>query len=203
MWALAYATRFLNCLLFSAGFWAAIRPWRSLRARIWCTVLDETGDAGVHSSWSCETVDMGLVLTVGPASCCLKQLSCAVCLTRVYHGHCESLGNLLVALANPLHLPFRHIEDVCNFSRRLGLESWWSALWFLVWSWACWQKQCWALTDDLKFHISAFIAQSYLQLTNQAPCLFLPYSLKPRIWSWPLRQDFGPAKTGLLIIINL
>ena len=33
-----------------------------------------------------------------------------------------TLASLLVALANPLHLPFRHIEDVCNFSRRLGLE---------------------------------------------------------------------------------
>ena len=62
-------------------------------------------------------------------------------------------------------------------------------------------EQCWALTDDLKFQISAFIAQSYLQLTNQAACLFLPYSLWPRIWSWPLQQDFCSAKTGLLIII--
>ena len=34
LWALAYATRFLSCLLFSTGFWAAIRPWRPLRARI-------------------------------------------------------------------------------------------------------------------------------------------------------------------------
>ena len=32
------------------------------------------------------------------------------------------VSSLLVALANPLHLPFRNIEDVCNFSRRLGLE---------------------------------------------------------------------------------
>ena len=32
------------------------------------------------------------------------------------------VASLLVALANPLHLPFRHVEDVCNFSRRLGLE---------------------------------------------------------------------------------
>ena len=32
------------------------------------------------------------------------------------------IASLLVALANPLHLPFRHIEDVCNFNRRLGLE---------------------------------------------------------------------------------
>ena len=60
LWALAYATRFLSCLLFSAGFWAALRSWRPLRARIRRTVLDETGVAGVHSSWSCEVVDMGL-----------------------------------------------------------------------------------------------------------------------------------------------
>ena len=33
------------------------------------------------------------------------------------------VASLLVMLANPLHLPFRHIKDVCNFSRRLGLES--------------------------------------------------------------------------------
>ena len=33
-----------------------------------------------------------------------------------------TFATLLGALANPLHLPFRHIEDVCNFSRRLGLE---------------------------------------------------------------------------------
>ena len=59
LWALAYAARFLSCLLFSAGYWAAIRPWRPLWARIRRTVLDETGVAGVHS-WSCEAVDMGL-----------------------------------------------------------------------------------------------------------------------------------------------
>ena len=41
------------------------------------------------------------LLTIGPASCRLQPLSCAVC---------------------PI-LSFRHIEDVCNFSRRLGLES--------------------------------------------------------------------------------
>ena len=52
LWALVYA-RFLSCLLFSAGFWAAIRPWRPLQARIRRTVLDEKGVAGVHSSWSC------------------------------------------------------------------------------------------------------------------------------------------------------
>ena len=60
LWALAYATQFLSCLLFSAGFWAAIRLWRPLRARSRHTLLDKTGVAGVHSSWSCEAVDMGL-----------------------------------------------------------------------------------------------------------------------------------------------
>ena len=59
--ALSYATRFLSCLLFSAGFWAAIRPWRPLRVRIRHTVLDETGVAGVHS-WSCEADQQAVVL---------------------------------------------------------------------------------------------------------------------------------------------
>ena len=43
---------------------------------------------------------------------------------------------------------------------------------------------------SIKFQISACIAQSYLQLTNRAPCLLLPYSLWPIIWSWPLRQNW-------------
>ena len=72
------------------------------------------------------------LLTVGPASCRLEQLSCAVCPTCVCHGHRQSLGS------------------------------------------AC-----------------------------ESSCLFLPYSQWPRIWSWPLRQDFCPVKTDLLIIINL
>ena len=38
-------------------------------------------------------------------------------------GSVMDFASLLVALANPLHLPFRHSEDVCNFSTRLGLES--------------------------------------------------------------------------------
>ena len=38
-------------------------------------------------------------------------------------GSVMDVASILVALANPLHLPFRHIEDVCNFSWRLGLES--------------------------------------------------------------------------------
>ena len=38
-------------------------------------------------------------------------------------GSVMDIANLLVTLAKPLHLLFRHIEDVCNFSRRLGLES--------------------------------------------------------------------------------
>ena len=171
----------------------------------WCV-------AGVHSSWSCEA----------------------------------DIASLLVALANPLHLPFRHIAHICNFlmigtlvchvschvadafiqndlqltrlSRRhtpwsnLGLRAFEQAVQILSWphqgsnhrpcgsksscltsmlqaappvSWACWQKQCWAL-NDLKFQMSAFIAQSYLYLANQAPCLFNPYSLWPRKWSYAI-----------------
>ena len=53
LWALAYTMRFLSSLLFSAGFRAAIRLWRPMRARIRHTVLDETGVAGVHSSLLC------------------------------------------------------------------------------------------------------------------------------------------------------
>ena len=45
------------------------------------------------------------------------------CLARsAQPGSVMDVASLLVVLANPLHLPFRHIEDVCNFSRRLGLE---------------------------------------------------------------------------------
>ena len=89
LWALVYATRFLSGLLFSAGFWAAIRPWRPLRARIRRTVLVETGVAGVHSPWSCEVVDMGLALD----SQAREQLSCTVCPTWVCDGRRQSLGS--------------------------------------------------------------------------------------------------------------
>ena len=109
LWALAYATRFLSCLLFSAGFWAAIEPWRPLWARIQRTVIDETGVAGVHSSRSCEADQQAVV-----SSSCLAR--------SARPGSVMDVASLLVVLANPLHLPFRHIEDVCNFSRRLGLE---------------------------------------------------------------------------------
>ena len=61
--ALAYATLFLSGLLFSAGVWAGIRPWRPLRARIRHTVFDETGVTGIHSSWSCEADQQAVVST--------------------------------------------------------------------------------------------------------------------------------------------
>ena len=96
-------------------------------------------------------------------------VSSSCCARSARPGSFIDVASLFVALMNPLHLLFKHIEDVCNFSRRLGLESLDDQLWFLVWSWACWQKQCWALTDDLKFQISAFIAQSHLQLSRGGP----------------------------------
>ena len=93
LWALAYATWFLSCLLFSAGFWAAIRPWRTLQARLRHTVLDKTGVAGVHSSWICEVVDMGLAFDGWTWNCHLEQLSCAVCPNWVCHGCRHCLGS--------------------------------------------------------------------------------------------------------------
>ena len=62
LWALANATRFFNCLLFSAGFWALIRPWRPFRDRIRQTVLVYTGTSGDQVSWSSAAVENGLAL---------------------------------------------------------------------------------------------------------------------------------------------
>ena len=138
LWALSYATRFLSCLLFSAGFWAAIRPWRPLRARIWRTVLGETGVAGVHSSWHGSGFWQSDQQAVVSSSCLARSAQ---------PGSVMDVASLLVALTNPLHLPFRHIEDVCNFSRRLGLESLDQHFGFWL-DFGHVDKQCWALTDD-------------------------------------------------------
>ena len=62
LWALAKATRFFNCLLFSAGFWALIRPWKPFRDRIRQTVLVDTGTSGDQVSWSSAAVEKGLAL---------------------------------------------------------------------------------------------------------------------------------------------
>lgn len=61
-WALANATWLFNCLLFSAGFWALIRPWRPFRDRIQQTVLVDTGTSGDQVSWSSAAVENGLAL---------------------------------------------------------------------------------------------------------------------------------------------
>ena len=71
--------------------------------------VHETGVAGVHSSLSCESDQQAVV-----SSSCLAP--------SAQPGSVMDVASLLVGLANPLHLPFRHIEDVCNFSRILGLE---------------------------------------------------------------------------------
>ena len=62
LWALAKATQFFNCLLFSAGFWALIRPWRPFRDRIRQTVLVDTGTSADQVSWSSAAVEKGLAL---------------------------------------------------------------------------------------------------------------------------------------------
>ena len=56
------ATRFFNCLLFIAGFWALIRPWRPFRDIIRQTVLVDTGTSGDQVSWSSAAVRKGLAL---------------------------------------------------------------------------------------------------------------------------------------------
>ena len=76
-----------------------------------CEQESDVQFAGVHSSWSCEAVDMGLAFDSWTSK-----------VSSARPGSVMDVGSLLIALANPLHLPFRHIEDVCNFSRRLGLE---------------------------------------------------------------------------------
>ena len=178
------STWFLSCLLFSAGFWSVE------------TIASKNPK---YSSWQnrrrwCPT-------PLGAVRADHQAVISSSCLARsAQPGSVMDVAILLVALADPLHLPFRHLEDVCNFSRRLGLVMirWFlmiSIFGFLVWSWTCWQKQCWALTDDLKLNISAFIAQSYLQLTNHALwlfCSFFHYGLE--IGAMPLQQDFCPAK---------
>ena len=161
------------------SFWQNRRRWRPLLLELW---------GGWHGPGFWLSDQQAVV-----SSSCLAR--------SAWPGSVLDVASLLVALANPLHLLFRRCLQLQQ--ETWTWESWWSALWFLVWSWACWQKQCWALTDDLKLKISAFIAQSYLQPINQAPCLFLLYSLWPRIWNRPLWQDIFLAKTGLLIIINL
>ena len=51
-----------NCLLFSAGFWALIRPWRPFRDRIRQTVLVDMGTSGDQVSWSSAAVEKELAL---------------------------------------------------------------------------------------------------------------------------------------------
>lgn len=62
LWPLANATRFFNCLLFSSGLWALIRPWRLFRDRIRQTVLVHTETSGDQVSWSSAAVENGLAL---------------------------------------------------------------------------------------------------------------------------------------------
>ena len=155
LWAFAYATRFPSCLLFSADFWAAIQPWRPLPARIRHTVLVETAVAGIQllGGWH------GTSLTVGPGSL----LSCAVWPTWVCHGRRESL-------ANPFHLPFRHIKDVS--AGDLDLR-------FMIFSTGSWFDLGHVCRSNVELGLRSWSvpAKSYPNLANQALCLFAPYSL--------------------------
>ena len=62
LWALANGTRNFYCLLFNAGLWAVIQPWRPLHERIHQTVLVDTGVSGDQFSCSSAGVRKGLAL---------------------------------------------------------------------------------------------------------------------------------------------
>ena len=90
LWALAYATRFLSCLLFSAGQQydrgGHCEQESDVQFLTKQASLVSTPPGAVRRLWA-------WLFTVGPASFHLEQLSCAVCPTWVYHGHRQSLGS--------------------------------------------------------------------------------------------------------------
>ena len=110
LWALAKATRFFNCLLFSAGFWVLIRLWRPFQDRIRQTVLVDTGTSGDRVSWSSAAVEKGLVLLSG----CLAG--------SAWPGLVKNVSSLFISLSYPLYLTLRHIEGVCHLSSGSGLQ---------------------------------------------------------------------------------
>ena len=105
-----------NCLLFSAGFWALIRPWRPFRDRIRQTVLVDTGTSGDQVSWSSAAVEKGLALDFRAN----KRSSQAVVL--------QGLPDLGLSKMSPvssylfLILCTWHIEGVCHLSSGSGLQ---------------------------------------------------------------------------------
>ena len=119
LWALAKATRFLNCLLISAGFWALIRPWRPFRDRIQQTVLVDMGTSGDQVSWSFAAVEKGLALDFRA----YKRSSRAVVLRGLPNlGLSKNVSSLFISFSYPLYLTLRHIEGVCHLSSGSGLQ---------------------------------------------------------------------------------
>lgn len=119
LWALANATRFFNCLLFSAGFWALIRPWRPFRHRIRQTVLVDTGTSGDQVSWSSAAVENGLALDFRAN----KRSSRAVVLRGLPDLGLSKTSPVSSNLFfYPLYLTLRHIEGVCHISSGSGLQ---------------------------------------------------------------------------------
>lgn len=117
LWPLANATRFFNCLLFSAGLWALIRPWRPFRDRIRQTVLVDTGTSGDQVSWSCSGKWAGLGFssqqTVLSSSCLAGS---------AWPGLVQNVSSLFKSFFYPLNLTLRHIEGVCHISSGSGLQ---------------------------------------------------------------------------------
>ena len=114
------ATQFFCCLLFNAGLWAVIRPWRRLCGRIRQTVLVDTGVSSDQFTCSFAAFEKPLAL-----DCWSKKRSSQ---TVVLRGLPDlGLTWTLPVSSNlffyPLHLTFGYIEDVCHISSRHGLQA--------------------------------------------------------------------------------
>ena len=135
LWTFANATRFFSCLLFNAGLWALIRPWRPLSERIRQTVLIDTGVSGDQFSCSSAAVEKGLALDCRSN----KRSSRTVVL--------QGLPDLGLSWTSPVSLNlFLILSTWCLDTLKMSATStadlvrtgsWRSALWSVVESLAC------------------------------------------------------------------
>ena len=108
LWAFANATRFFICLLFSAGFWALIRPWRSFRGDLRSPGLVELCCSGKGACLGLSTQQ-----TVLPTSCLAGSAG---------PGLVKNISSLFKSFSYSLYLTLRHIEGVSHLSSGSGLQ---------------------------------------------------------------------------------
>ena len=105
--------RFFNCFLFSAGFWALIRPWRPFRDRILQTILVDTGTwlrpdlVELCCSWKGAGLGFSNQQTVLPSSCLAGSAG---------PGLVKNISSLFKSFSYSLYLTLRHIEGVNHLS---------------------------------------------------------------------------------------